>query len=287
MANNNFKPFGIGNGANVTSQADYEALAALLTGFTSGKASSSQINKAIRQATVMASILAQFISDSSGNDVLDNGDTQTIMNNLLLALENNGNENFLQIGNNLSEINAAGTVAQASARTAISAAALIGLASQVFSVATATANAHAVPLLQMNTALALKAALAGLATQVFSVATATANAHAVPLLQMNTALGLKASISSFSPGSNGNGVYYSLPGGLQICRGNITIQANASATWTYPLAFSSAPQVFYTALIPAGSGTPSAMWINSIAAGSVSIYNPNGQATQINLLGIL
>lgn len=159
---------------------------------------------------------------------------------------------FFQTANNLSEIAAAGTAAQASARSAIAA-----------------------------------AALAGLATQVFNVSTATANAHAVPLLQMNTALGLKASISSFSPGSNGNGVYYSYPGGLQICRGNIIIQANSSSTWTYPLAFSSAPQVFYTALIPAGSGTPSAMWINSIATGSVSIYNPNSQATQINLLGIL
>lgn len=131
------------------------------------------------------------------------------------------------------------------------------------------------------------AALAGSSSQTFSVATATSSAHAVPLTQMNTALALKASNSSFSPGSNGNGVYYSYPGGLQICRGNITIQANSSFTWTYPLAFSSAPQVFYTALIPAGSGTPSAMWINSVAASSVSIYNPNSQATQINLLGIL
>lgn len=82
MATNNFKPFGIGAGANVTSQADYETLAALLTGFQSGKASSSQINKALRQSTVMASILAQFISDSAGVDVLDNGNTASILANL-------------------------------------------------------------------------------------------------------------------------------------------------------------------------------------------------------------
>lgn len=82
MATNNFKPFGIGAGANVTSQSDYEALAALLTGFQSGKASSAQINKALRQSTVMASVLAQFISDSAGVDVLDNGNTASILANL-------------------------------------------------------------------------------------------------------------------------------------------------------------------------------------------------------------
>lgn len=216
---------------------------------------------------------------------------------------------YLQTSNNLSEIAAAGTTAQTAARTSILAAALAGLATQVFSVANATANAHAVPLSQMNTALALKALLNGDTNQQFSAKDATASANVVNLGQMNTALGLKANLggsasqgfavaggntpnsavayNQFSPGSNGNGVYYSYPGGLQICRGNITIQANSSATWTYPLSFSSAPQVFYTALTPAGSGTPSAMWINSIALGSASIYNPNSQATQINLLGIL
>lgn len=86
MATNNFKPFAIGNSANVTSQADYEALAALLTGFTSGKASSAQINKAIRQSTVMAYVLAQFISDSAAVDVLDNGVPATILANLKAGL---------------------------------------------------------------------------------------------------------------------------------------------------------------------------------------------------------
>lgn len=82
MATNNFKSFGIGAGANVISQSDYEALAALLTGFQSGKASSAQINKAIRQSTVMAYVLAQFISDSAAVDVLDNGNPAAILANL-------------------------------------------------------------------------------------------------------------------------------------------------------------------------------------------------------------
>lgn len=82
MATNNFKAFGIGAGANVTSQSDYEALAALLTGFQSGKASSAQINKALRQSTTMAYVLAQFISDSAAVDVLDNGTPATILASL-------------------------------------------------------------------------------------------------------------------------------------------------------------------------------------------------------------
>ncbi len=38
MATNDFKPFATGSGANVLSQADYEALSALASGFLSGKA---------------------------------------------------------------------------------------------------------------------------------------------------------------------------------------------------------------------------------------------------------
>lgn len=86
MATNNFKSFGIGAGANVTSQADYEALAALLTGFQSGKASSAQINKALRQSSTMAYVLAQFISDSASVDVLDNGTPATILANMKAAM---------------------------------------------------------------------------------------------------------------------------------------------------------------------------------------------------------
>lgn len=66
MAQNDFKSFAVGAGANVTPQADWEALAALVTGFQSGKASSAQINKAIRQASFIAAALAQYTSDKTG-----------------------------------------------------------------------------------------------------------------------------------------------------------------------------------------------------------------------------
>ncbi|MGK5106775.1 hypothetical protein NDX98_04495 [Enterobacter roggenkampii] len=74
MATNNFKAFALDPNANVTSQADWEALPALLSGFTAGKASSAQVNKAIRQASFIAAALAQYTADKSGEDVLDDGD---------------------------------------------------------------------------------------------------------------------------------------------------------------------------------------------------------------------
>ncbi|HHK9312274.1 TPA: tail fiber protein [Escherichia coli] len=74
MATNNFKAFALDPNANVTSQADWEALPALLSGFTAGKASSAQVNKAIRQASFIAAALAQYTANKSGLDVLDDGD---------------------------------------------------------------------------------------------------------------------------------------------------------------------------------------------------------------------
>lgn len=74
MAINNFKPFATAANANVTAQADWETLPALLSGFMAGKASSAQVNKAIRQASFIAAALAQYTSNKSGLDVLDDGD---------------------------------------------------------------------------------------------------------------------------------------------------------------------------------------------------------------------
>lgn len=74
MAINNFKPFATAANANVMTQADWEALPALLSGFMAGKASSAQVNKAIRQASFIAAALAQYTANKSGQDVLDNGD---------------------------------------------------------------------------------------------------------------------------------------------------------------------------------------------------------------------
>lgn len=85
MAINNFKPFALDPNANVTSQADWEALPALLSGFTAGKASSAQVNKAIRQATTIAALVGQFIANS-GADALDNADVNGLVTKFTNAL---------------------------------------------------------------------------------------------------------------------------------------------------------------------------------------------------------
>ncbi len=74
MAKNDFKAFATDRNANVISQEEWEALPALLSGFTAGKASSAQVNKAIRQASFIAAALAQYTANKSGLDVLDDGD---------------------------------------------------------------------------------------------------------------------------------------------------------------------------------------------------------------------
>lgn len=115
MATNNFKPFATGSGANVTAQSDYEALAALLSGFQSGKASSAQINKALRQGTVMAAMLGAFLNDR-GLDAKDDGNISTLLANFKSALTSLSDTRYLGITNRLIEFFNAGTQAQADAR---------------------------------------------------------------------------------------------------------------------------------------------------------------------------
>ncbi|HDN1429256.1 TPA: phage tail protein [Escherichia coli] len=85
---NDFKAFALDPNANVTSQAAWEALPELLSGFTAGKASSAQVNKAIRQATTIAALVGQFIANS-GVDALDNADVNGLVTKFTNALTTN------------------------------------------------------------------------------------------------------------------------------------------------------------------------------------------------------
>ena len=85
MATNDFKPFATGAGANVMSQADWEGLPALLSGFTSGKAASAEVNKAIRQASFIAAALAQYTANNGITDVLDDGNLNGFITNMVAA----------------------------------------------------------------------------------------------------------------------------------------------------------------------------------------------------------
>gem|GEM_PF-3136287 len=114
MAKNDFKPFATGEEANVLSQEEFEKLEAVDKGFESGIARSEQLNKVWRQASTIASVVASFMADKSGNDVLDNGDTAALQATLLKALLNNStsqlDNRYLQSGKNLADL---GSAAQA------------------------------------------------------------------------------------------------------------------------------------------------------------------------------
>ncbi|MBY4728347.1 MULTISPECIES: hypothetical protein [Burkholderia] len=111
---NDFLPFAVGAGANVLTQAQYAALAAVSQGFQSGTAQSAACNKAWRQSTIMGAVLAQFIVARTGQPAIDDGTTATLLANLLA-----------------------------------SAAAVNGDATKTFAVATATASNQAVNLGQL------------------------------------------------------------------------------------------------------------------------------------------
>ncbi|HAG5634433.1 TPA: tail fiber protein [Escherichia coli] len=89
MAKNDFKAFATGKNANVMSQEEWEALPALLSGFTAGKASSAQVNKAIRQASFIASAIAQYTANESRLDVQDDGEQAGFIAKMSSALDKN------------------------------------------------------------------------------------------------------------------------------------------------------------------------------------------------------
>lgn len=86
MATNDIKAFSAAGGANVLTQAEYLAIAALSTGFTSGKASSKEVNKVLRQSSFVAAAVAQFISDLASVDVLDDGNVAGLTANFISAI---------------------------------------------------------------------------------------------------------------------------------------------------------------------------------------------------------
>lgn len=87
MATNEYLPFANVGGANVLTQVDYEALAARTVGFSAGIARSVELNKVWRQSSVMTSALAEFIADSTGLNVLDDGDRDALAALFLQALQ--------------------------------------------------------------------------------------------------------------------------------------------------------------------------------------------------------
>lgn len=101
MAANDFLPFADAGGADVLTQAAYASLAARTAGFATGIANSTQLNKVWRQSSVMASALAQVLSNAgnagAGVDLLDDGNISTLINSIVNGLRS-GHYNLLTRG---------------------------------------------------------------------------------------------------------------------------------------------------------------------------------------------
>lgn len=84
---NQIRSFASGAGANVISQASYDALTTLLAnGFVAGVAGSSTLNKVWRQSSFMAAGLAAFVANQ-GPNVNDDGDVANLAANILTAVQ--------------------------------------------------------------------------------------------------------------------------------------------------------------------------------------------------------
>ncbi len=90
MATNEILPFASTNtGTNLLTQAEYAADAQRVIGHQPGIARSKLENKALRQASLMAAGLAEFIADYQSNNVTDSLTAQQVADYLLAAITAN------------------------------------------------------------------------------------------------------------------------------------------------------------------------------------------------------
>ncbi|WP_228985164.1 MULTISPECIES: gp53-like domain-containing protein [Photorhabdus] len=91
---NDFKAFSTSSNANVVSQERYEESLSLYSGFPPDNVPTHLLNKALRQSSTIASVVANFMSTQCGKDVLDNGDLATLNKTFTDSLECHANKNF-------------------------------------------------------------------------------------------------------------------------------------------------------------------------------------------------
>lgn len=193
--------------------------------------------------SVQRELIAILSAAAIATDPLNDGQVITSLKKL-----------FLQISNNLSEIKTAGTAAQSSARANIAAAALAGLATQVFSVAAATGNAHAVNLSQLNNAIS------GLSLGNASTKTVGTGANQIP------------DMNSFTRGSG----YFKLPNGIIVQYMQGTTNTSTAQQVLYPITFPST--VFCVVASAIDVNAPNYMAANLYTTGAclVSAYTNSG-----------
>jgi hypothetical protein len=83
---NDFLPFAIGGGANVEPQSTYASDSLRTNGNQPGIAVSAFNNKALRQANAIASQFAQYIANTTGQNVVDDGNMTNLLAQLTTAL---------------------------------------------------------------------------------------------------------------------------------------------------------------------------------------------------------
>lgn len=209
MAINDFKPFATGAGANVTPQAEWEALAALSGGFQAGVAKSSQMNKAFRQASFIAAALAQYTADKSGEDVLDDGDVAGFIAKMSTAF----GKDFQPLDETLSALADLSTGANKLPYfTAADTASLTALTSTGRDIIGKNTVADVLTYL----------GLGGAAKR-----------------DVGTGNNQLPDMSSFATSLSGNG-WQKLPGGLIIQWAQVLSNSGGFAPWTYPIAFPNA-----------------------------------------------
>ncbi len=95
MATNEILPFAQGVGANVQDQASYTAEPLRSSGNVSGIARSNVNNKALRQASVIAAGIAQFMADRQANNITDSATPANISAWMALAVQSLSPTDFL------------------------------------------------------------------------------------------------------------------------------------------------------------------------------------------------
>ena len=90
MSTIDYLPIAVNPGANVESQADFAGSGHQENGFSAGIAQSKQLNKCWRQSSMMAAAIANFIANTLGINVLDDGNLAELITNLTNAIINTG-----------------------------------------------------------------------------------------------------------------------------------------------------------------------------------------------------
>lgn len=285
MPTNDFLAFAAEAGANVLSQAEYLALNTLrANGFVSGTAKSAELNKVWRQSSMMARVLAQFISDTTAADVLDNGDDSALVSALLSALRLVSRSNSGSYGNDTGSANAY-TVAYAPAVSALSDGMVLRFRAKTANSGASTFSPNglaAKPIVGLN-----KTVLQGGEITVngnCAVVWSAAGDHWILLSSTGGALQIAA------PSQSNHAVPFSwlpkrsfsvndyiripdVPGGLIIQWGTLA-GSPGQRTITYPIAFpAEALHVFMT---PQASqtttGTFNDNWVNSFGNSNATVY---------------